>query len=155
MFKGVSGKDVMKFFCARVNKSSSCHLWTGTLDKKGYGQMSVGGKVLFAHRVAFEIANNTEIPDGMFVCHRCDNPKCVNPAHLFLGTRKDNIADMVAKRRQSNGENHHLAKFSDAVIKVIFSEQLTHHQAKKKFGISRSHFYRIKSMQARLGSVGY
>lgn len=80
--------------------NSGCWLWTGCVTPKGYGY--VGPKVSsgsrFAHRISWEAANGP-VPDGMFVLHRCDNPPCVNPAHLFLGTARDNTEDMVRKGR--------------------------------------------------------
>lgn len=86
--------------------NSGCWLWTGTLKKPvrglGYGHFRVSGKTKVAHRVSWEIFRGP-IPDGLCVCHKCDVSICVNPDHLFLGTRLDNIEDMVAKGRQSNG----------------------------------------------------
>lgn len=78
-----------------------CHLWTGTSNRQGYGRVGAGsrGKHQLAHRAAWRLANG-EIPDGMCVLHRCDNPPCVNVVdHLFLGTKKDNSRDMAAKGR--------------------------------------------------------
>ena len=70
----------------------------GTTINGGYGHISVGGWPVLTHRFAYEQANGP-IPGGMSVCHRCDNPPCCNPAHLFLGTHSDNMRDMVAKGR--------------------------------------------------------
>lgn len=86
---------------------SGCWLWHGSLDSSGYGQARVRGKAVRSHRVSFELANGP-IPDEMCVCHRCDVPACVNPDHLFLGTRADNNADRDAK-----GRTRHPKKFSD------------------------------------------
>ena len=84
-----------KHTAARPN---GCQEWTGSHDRKGYGRIKANGKNQAAHRVAWELAFGA-IPDGLFVLHRCDNPPCVKPAHLFLGTNAVNMADCVAKGR--------------------------------------------------------
>lgn len=96
-------------FWAKVNKTDSCWLWTGGTNATGYGLIGKGGRHagrlnLLAHRVSYELTIGP-IPDGLKVCHNCpdgDNPLCVNPAHLFLGTTTDNALDMVRKGRRSD-----------------------------------------------------
>lgn len=99
----------IRSFNDRVVKDPSdpvngCWLWIGSISPTGYGQSTTGGH---AHRASWRI-HRGEIPDELCVLHRCDVRPCVNPDHLFLGTRTDNSKDMVAKGRQSSGERHSL-----------------------------------------------
>lgn len=76
----------------------ACWEWVGYRNHDGYGRMYVDGRDVMAHRISFEI-NRAKIPADLLVCHRCDNPSCVNPAHLWLGTERDNTLDAVSKGR--------------------------------------------------------
>lgn len=76
---------------------SGCNEWLGAM-RNGYGCMKINGKVVDAHRVSYQLYKG-EIPEGKCVLHKCDNPKCVNPDHLFLGTKKDNYDDAISKKR--------------------------------------------------------
>ncbi len=83
---------------------SGCWEWQGAQDRQGYGFIkSQRGMQMRAHRLSYELFYKKEIPENIFVCHKCDNPKCVNPQHLFLGTVQDNTQDMMKKGRHRNG----------------------------------------------------
>ncbi len=101
-----------------------CWEWQKNRIKRGYGQLGHMGKALMAHRVAWEVAFGP-IPEGLQVCHSCDNPPCCNPAHLWLGTQADNNRDMVAKGRARKGppfgETSYRSKLSAQQVALIRS----------------------------------
>jgi hypothetical protein len=96
--------DKCRFF-AKVIKTESCWIWTSTKNRKGYGTIKWGPKDKKAHRVSYLI-HKGDIPDGKIIMHSCDNPSCVNPDHLKIGTDQENISDCVSKDRNCKGENH-------------------------------------------------
>jgi DNA-binding transcriptional regulator YiaG len=106
-------------------------------DKLGYVRMYHNGRMTYAHRVAWEEVNGP-IPNGLCVCHKCDNPSCINVEHLFLGTKAQNSADMVAKRRQSFGERRPGTKFTEEDIRFIRSSEMNQPQLAKHFGITQA-----------------
>ena len=95
-------------FLDRIDRSDdpeACWTWTGTQRRGGYGAVRTMDGMRQAHRVMWTLTNG-EIPDGMILCHTCDNPKCVNPNHLWLGTHATNAADRQRKNRSAIGERH-------------------------------------------------
>lgn len=91
--------ESLEGFWARVDKSGECWEWQGAKTNGGYGRIVKNGKAIRAHRVSHELVHGPIGDSKLFVCHRCDNPKCVNPDHLFLGDCKANLSDMTAKGR--------------------------------------------------------
>lgn len=119
--------DVLKRFGSKVNfvylddgepDWESCWTWKDYLDKDGYGQFFVNKKCFKAHRFAY-LVEKGDIPKGLLVCHSCDNPSCVNPNHLWVGTDQDNIDDKCNKDRVPKGNNHYLSTSDEDKIKNI------------------------------------
>lgn len=100
--------------------NSGCWLWTATSVRGGYGMIKSGDKNHLAHRVSWSLYRG-DIPDEMLVCHSCDTPACVNPDHLFLGSQKDNMRDMLSKDRlpSRKGSKNPRAKLSESDIDEI------------------------------------
>ncbi len=131
--------------------TGGCWPWTAATNYYGYGKISVSRSHWdFAHRVAWPI-HYGEIPDNMLVLHRCDNPLCVNPSHLFLGTQNDNLQDMQKKGRKACGERHGQAKLSDAQIDEIRSlgGTMLQRDIAEIFGTGRRHVGSILSGKRR------
>ena len=141
-------------FWSHVDKSAEpggCWIWTGALNAAGYGRVYwEKTRHNIAHRVAYQIALGA-IPKGMFVLHRCDNPRCVNPDHLFLGTHQDNMKDMRAKGRSSNagskrGEANFASKLSREMverIRFLYSSKFSVMEISRKTGVPYSNVWRI------------
>lgn len=108
----------IRSFWKRTQKAEGCWFWTGCVDRDGYGQIGVNYRQLKAHRFSWEL-HYSAIPEGLFVCHRCDNPSCVNPEHLFLGTNQDNTRDKVSKGRQPIGSQLPSAKLTEREVVAI------------------------------------
>ena len=123
-----SHKKADEAACLMANKlaahtivaASGCHLWTGYIQPNGYGYVNIGRHHEPAHRMALK-AHGVEVPVGMDVCHRCDVRNCVNPAHLYVGTRRQNMADCTARNRHNKpiGEKHWRAKLSTEQVQII------------------------------------
>jgi hypothetical protein len=109
-------------FWSSVLKTDTCWLWTRYRDPAGYGQLHLTKKKhILAHRHAWELSHRRKIPKGMMILHHCDNPPCVNPAHLYLGTQMDNMADKMrrGRHRPTRGERDGMAKLNEEQIREI------------------------------------
>lgn len=129
-------------FWKRVDRRSDdeCWPWTGSAMVKGYGVLSVEGRQIGTHRISWELYNGP-IPSGMLVCHHCDNPPCVNPAHLFLGTYSDNAKDKSVKgRNPGNRTNRGGQQFAltglEAEALSLLANGMTQRDVARHFGIS-------------------
>ncbi|MFA7238188.1 MAG: HNH endonuclease [Phycisphaeraceae bacterium] len=106
---------------SKISKTETgCWEWTGYLNEKGYGRLRIQGRHLYAHRLSYELFCGP-LTDEQMVCHKCDNPMCCNPEHLFLGTRGDNIRDAKAKGRNNRGVRNRSAKLTDDDVRAIRS----------------------------------
>lgn len=129
-------KDSIGRFFSKVSKGKSCWEWIGCLHEQGYGIARREGQKVLAHRLSWEI-HFGKIPIGMEICHRCDNPKCVKPDHIFVGTHQDNMRDMMAKGRNAdmNGEKNGNHKLNAGDIKNIRSLYTTGNYSQRELAM--------------------
>ena len=127
-----------------VDEVTGCWNWLGSINRSGYPAIWPNGKLTLMHRVIYKIVHGG-IGDGLCVCHRCDNRKCVNPEHLFLGTRFENAVDAAKKNRLK----HKLTLDDVSEIRRLRWEGFKHRELAEKFSISRQHVYAICSRKKR------
>lgn len=133
-----SAEEALRLYTDRSGGPDACWPWTrGKNNALGYGRFRLGGKLLLAPRVAWA-EENGPIPEGIFICHRCDNPSCCNPAHLFPGTHADNMADRDRKGRNGRVLTREIAT-------EIFKSTETRSALCKRYGIAKSTVSDIKN----------
>jgi hypothetical protein len=117
--------------------NSGCWLWLNSVDKNGYGWASVKHRTKKAHRLAWE-GRHGSIPDGMCVCHKCDNPGCVNVDHMWLGTNVENTKDRSRKGRshRANGESQWMSRLTEAAVVDIRSSPETGRALARRYGVT-------------------
>lgn len=140
-------RPVEERFMQQVLVDDGCWEWGATRSRAGYGVIQESGRLRkFAHRLSYEIFVGD--PTGMSVCHHCDNPGCVKPSHLFLGTQADNMRDMRGKGRAARGERNGMAKLTRAEVKRIRElandGALSQRQIGNRFGVHQQTVSRIK-----------
>lgn len=138
-------------FWSHVNKSKGvCWNWMGYIRKNGYGQFRIGSaadgtrRMVMSHRYSYASCCG-DVPDGMMVCHSCDNRRCVNPDHLFIGTAKDNNSDCAKKDRNSRGERHGMSKLRRENVIAIKDDTRPQRQIARDYSVSQNVISRIKS----------
>ncbi|MFT4295614.1 MAG: HNH endonuclease signature motif containing protein [Micropruina sp.] len=146
----IGGSIRPESFWDQVDRSGDCWLWTGRRDENGYGR--IGHRRVGAHRVAWALSHGGDLPD-QWVLHRCDNPPCVRPDHLFLGDALDNNRDRQQKGRtrgwagRSGGEHHAyvITPEVEQQMRSMRAERATQQTIADAFGVSRGHVARIVS----------
>jgi hypothetical protein len=148
--------DGLTFYCSRkclllanTEQGDGCWTWKGYKRPGGYGEAYFGKNPnrvrVLAHRAMFEAFNGPITDPSMCVCHRCDNPRCVRPDHLFLGTHADNNADRNAKGRQARGERNGPAKLTEAQVRTIRADTRPHSEVAKEYSVGATTVHSLRA----------
>lgn len=134
----------------KIGKKDDCWLWIGAIQKNGYGNMTIGERSpMGAHRISYMI-HFGDIPKGLYVCHKCDVKRCVNPNHLFLGTNKDNLKDMREKGRSQRGTKNGGSKLTPKdvrKIRTLLKKGIKQAKISKMYGVAQNTISRINTGQ--------
>lgn len=122
-------------FWSKVAFTESCWLWMHTTNKSGHGRVGLGKKLFQTHRISWNLFNGS-IPEGLCVLHKCDVPNCVNPSHLFLGTKLDNAVDRDSKGRGLKGNKVHTSKLTPEQVLEIRKASGSFAEIGRRFGVS-------------------
>jgi hypothetical protein len=128
------------------NEATGCLEWHGVKNANGYGKTKIRGKDWNVHRYVWTLVNGP-IPDGLFVCHKCDNRQCAEPDHLFLGTPKDNQQDMVRKGRSLKGERNNKSKLTPDDVRAIRASNQRQVDLAAQYGVAQNMISKIKLRQ--------
>jgi hypothetical protein len=145
-------------FIAKVRKTEGCWIWIACRNPKGYGLFGTGPQSRLAHRVSYSLFVGP-IPDGLLILHKCDNPRCVNPEHLYVGTHNDNSRDMMERGRGSfvGGEENPHAKLAKEEVSQIRNAYkrggISYQKLSNIFGIWPGHLWRIVNNKAWTGET--
>jgi hypothetical protein len=154
MIPELTEKDVRRFYTFILRKPETCWIWQGWKFPQGYGQFRLQGKTFRAHRVAYLITNGP-FDQTLHVLHNCDNPPCVNPDHLFLGTQFDNVHDSVKKDRRAHlhGETNPYCILTDLEVNEIrdlyASQQFSQRKLAKQYNVGQAQISRIVTHKSR------
>lgn len=141
------------WFWSRLEEApGDCRVWLGGKNEHGYGRIKRAGRQTRAHRVAYELAHGP-IPEGLGVLHRCDNPPCCNPDHLYVGDQRANVQDAIERGRASpppllRGEDHPNSKIPDAELPVILARLAageTQTAIARDYGVSQGAIWKVKA----------
>jgi hypothetical protein len=141
--------DIERFESRHIPEpNSGCFLWLSAPTSTGYGSIELRGRTLSAHRFAYALFRG-EIPDGLLVCHHCDNPLCVNPDHMFIGTDLDNQIDCIKKGRAyllgpPKGADNACAKLTKEQVLAIRNDNRSQHVIAKDYSVSQGTISRVK-----------
>jgi hypothetical protein len=141
-------KDLAEYIAShsQPDQNTGCSVWTHWKSAKGYGYLSIGARKLRAHRVAYELANGP-IPKGLLILHSCDNPSCVNPAHLRAGTARENTQDCIARGRRTQNQKATSPKklMSHADLATVCRAPVPLHRIAEFLGCSLTTSWRLRN----------